>query len=329
MANQEAPHPDTYFVPQIGTFAVLTIDPVASVEYLDDGEATAASSKLVCKDYIVLYREWGHFQSPGCISKRKALTCYAGNSSDVPERCIEASMSIPIFPQSCSVSDHPSGREPLRTTGIQFPWTDCYVTTFVFVTVRCANIRAVDPVIFDETAAAAQSVAADINGDSESIAEQVLDNDDMVAIFRGLLASEVEETLITVTFTHNILRVKEFNDARGYYDEVDKIAEIVKASEARKEAAKLAAAQNDATRYDEKTAELLHGHQAFPAQEAHPNSKRGPENSRGNSRHSGRHGTCTQSSECSFANGQRGVDVCKCPFVVYSAYLASPIIPRL
>ncbi|KAJ7048521.1 hypothetical protein C8F01DRAFT_1379881 [Mycena amicta] len=323
---------DTH-IPGIGSFAVLTIDAVASVEYLDDAEAQRAPSLFAKTTLFILGGTL--FSHRAAFREEQPSLVMRGTPQDVPERCIEASMSIPIFPQSCSISDHPSGREPLRTTGIQFPWTDCYVTTFVFVTVRCANIRAVDPVIcelspeegsrynwftiedadrqadllderaemedadalgstgsthaVDETAAAAQSVAADINGDSESIAEQVLDNDDMVAIFRGLLASEVEETLITVTFTHNILRVKEFNDARGYYDEVDKIAEIVKASEARKEAAKLAAAQNDATRYDEKTgepplifnagiqshaypAELLHGHQAFPAQEAHPNS---------------------------------------------------------
>ncbi|KAJ7053276.1 hypothetical protein C8F01DRAFT_1375181 [Mycena amicta] len=314
----EAPHPDTYFVPQIATFAVLTIDPVASVEYLDDAEATAASSKLICKDYIVYIATGTLFSHRAAFREEQPSLVMQGTPQDVPERCIEASMSIPILPQSCSVSDHPSGREPLRTTGIQFPWTDCYLQDFVFVTVRCANYPAVDPIIcnlspeessryhgfrlddadrqadllderadmeagdalgptgsadsVEEAAAAAQSVAADINEDSESIAEQAeLENDDMVAIFRGLLASEAEETLITVTFTHNILRVKEFNDPRGYYDEVDKIAEIVKASEARKEAAKLAAAQNDATRYDAKTAELLQGHQDSPAQEVHPN----------------------------------------------------------
>ncbi|KAJ7053277.1 hypothetical protein C8F01DRAFT_1330010 [Mycena amicta] len=305
-------------VPRIGSFAVLTIDPVASVEYLEDAEATVASSKLVCKDYIVYIPSGTFFNHRAAFREEQPSFVMRGIPQDVPERCIEASMSIPIFPQSCSVSDHPSGREPLQMTGNPFPWTDCYLTTFVFITVRCANLRTVDPVIcelseeessryigftledderqadlkderaeraemeaadalvltgsthaVDETAAAAHGVAADINGDSESIPEQAeLENDDMVAIFRGLLASEAEETLITVTFTHNILRVKEFNDPRGYYDEVDKIAEIVKASEARKEAAKLAAAQNDAT------PELLQGHQALPAQEAHPEDEK-------------------------------------------------------
>ncbi|KAJ7053290.1 hypothetical protein C8F01DRAFT_1330024 [Mycena amicta] len=315
MADEDS---DTH-IPRIASFAVLTIDPVASVEYLDDAEATAASSKLVCKDYIVYIATGTFFSHRAAFRKEQPSLVMCGTPQDVPQRCIEASMSIPIFPQSCSVSDHPSGREPLRTTGIPFPWTDCYLTSSVFVNVRCANIRAMDPVIcklnheessryhwftledderqadllderaemeatdalgptgstdaVEETAAATHSVTADINGDSESIAEQAeLDNDDMVAIFRGLLASEAVETLITVSFTHDLLRVKEFNDPRGYYDEVDKIAEIVKASEARKEAAKLAAAQNDATRYDAKTAELLQGHQDSPAQEAPPNS---------------------------------------------------------
>ncbi|KAF7290655.1 hypothetical protein MIND_01305800 [Mycena indigotica] len=41
------------YIPQIGSFAVLTVDPVACVDYLEDPEATAACALLTSKGYVV------------------------------------------------------------------------------------------------------------------------------------------------------------------------------------------------------------------------------------------------------------------------------------
>ncbi|KAJ7151254.1 hypothetical protein C8R46DRAFT_1305091 [Mycena filopes] len=117
-------------LPTVGACAVLTIDPVASLdpEIRGDSEAVAACERLVNKEYLVL------------VSKRRGLCdqwapyneytvrfILQGEPISYLDRCIDSTMSIPIAPMT--YNKHPSSREPLQPSN-PLPWNDCYITGF-------------------------------------------------------------------------------------------------------------------------------------------------------------------------------------------------------
>ncbi|KAF7289847.1 hypothetical protein MIND_01359100 [Mycena indigotica] len=114
-----------------GTFAVLTFDPIASVAHINDPEVTAACSKLTPKNYIVYVDE------PNEYHGEESCFFVMSEEYEDPEKCIEPRMIIPIAPQSGEIGDedHPSNREPLKTT-TPFPFEDCFMSTFSRVVVR-------------------------------------------------------------------------------------------------------------------------------------------------------------------------------------------------
>ncbi|KAF7289843.1 hypothetical protein MIND_01358700 [Mycena indigotica] len=294
------------FVPSIGSFAVLKIDAVASVAYLDDLEATAAAARLVNRDYVVYaLRPGGLPNAHAEFREARPAFIMQGIPQDIPERFIEAGMSMPIAPQTFSVDEHPSHREPLVTTPNPFPWPNCFMTIFTHTEVRCRNVPREESVVCelgqdertryrhfagedDDRQGALKDEQEATNSDASSLqdssedemsvgvgedgAEETLDEpeadveplneDETAAFFRELLSAEVPEDLITVTFSYDLHRVKKLNNPQQYFDEVDSIAEIIKASQARKDATKISVAQRNADRYDDKTAELLQNHQA-------------------------------------------------------------------
>ncbi|KAF7290653.1 hypothetical protein MIND_01305600 [Mycena indigotica] len=301
------------YIPQIGSFAVLTVDPVACVDYLEDPEATAACSLLTSKGYVVYMHGSGPLLDPqAAFREEQPYFVMQGVPRDIPDQFIEAGMSIPVTPQSLTIADHPSGRQPLEISGALFPWLDCYLTAFTQVSVRCANVLIVDPTVCEldrterfrfmclidddaerrddlradaeeakaltqnptELATATDDIVTDTDyGDSGDAVEEIDEQEAVaMAIFRGLFADQALEHLPAVKFTHDLSQVKEFNDPKGYFQELAVIAEIIKASLARKEAAKDLIIQKDAARYDEKTAELLRAHQASHAPVASQNS---------------------------------------------------------
>ncbi|KAF7324015.1 hypothetical protein MKEN_00623600 [Mycena kentingensis (nom. inval.)] len=84
---------------------------------------------------------------------------------------------------------------------------------------------------------------------------------EIAALARFLLMPRAApEEMITVTFTHNLSRVKDVNHPSGFYAEMDVISRIVKESVARR----IKAAQDDAKQLDERTAIYL-AHHARPA----------------------------------------------------------------
>ncbi|KAF7289828.1 hypothetical protein MIND_01357100 [Mycena indigotica] len=283
---------DAHYVPSRGTFSVMTIDPIASVEYLDDPEATAASAKLVNNGYVIYLPGIRTLFSPrAAFREEDPYFVQQGLPQDIPAQMIDAGMSIPIAPQTRNVHDHPSKREPLKMATNPFPWPDCYLSNFATVTVRNANVRVVDSVVCEldkderfrvislmgqdeerprKLSEDSISMLGTEKGDEteeelEEAEPEPIDEAEAIAIFRGLLSNEVSQQLTTVKFTYDLSRVEEIHDPRGYWEEVENIAEIVKASKARKEAVKIAAAEGDAARYDDRMAELLQGHQALSA----------------------------------------------------------------
>nr|GAT58817.1 predicted protein [Mycena chlorophos] len=147
MSNQginEIPStPAGRYIPTFGTFAALRIDPVACVAHLEDSAASAACSKIACKDYLIYAAGISKLFHPDAVfCEIDIIFIQRGQPRDIPERFIDASMTIPIAPQSAG-KEHPSGRPPLKMAAgsAAFPWSDCYLSPFANHVVRTANVR--------------------------------------------------------------------------------------------------------------------------------------------------------------------------------------------
>ncbi|KAF7317552.1 hypothetical protein MKEN_00842100 [Mycena kentingensis (nom. inval.)] len=257
----------TQFVPQQGVFAVLTIDPVASLEYLNDVEAIEACRDLETKDYVVYVPGTSELRHTDVAFREEDVEFVIPNPiHDVPGRGLDASMCVPIFPET----RHPTGRAPLKPLGT-FPWPNCYLSPFVSSTVRTATVLAVDPILCrldleamvdhegtnDEDLAryreamgcdtiittraptpsvrSSSSSASVVESDTGSEAE---DPDEFFNFILDLFAThkEAPEDMITVNFTHDLTRVKELNNPVDFFVECQKINAIVEASIARRKA---------------------------------------------------------------------------------------------
>ncbi|KAJ7773866.1 hypothetical protein B0H16DRAFT_1510261 [Mycena metata] len=129
-------------VPLPGTFAVMSIDPVASLEYLDDPQALLACEKLEQKNYVVYVKDGNFFDRTNSYHDYTVEFLLDELPHAVPDQGIEPSMSIPVLPTTA----HPLGREPLRPTSGALPWSDCYLSPF-----HGAEVRA-GAAIFEEDA---------------------------------------------------------------------------------------------------------------------------------------------------------------------------------
>ncbi|KAJ7752454.1 hypothetical protein DFH07DRAFT_960546 [Mycena maculata] len=138
-------------LPALGACAVLTIDPLASLnsETLEDAEAVAACKKLVNKQYVgIVGRREGLYQPWAPYNACSIEFLLQGEPKGFPERCIESFMSIPILP--VSIEAHPSSRIPLKPSN-PLPWNDCYLSTFWGARVRSPSLFTEAPIdcIFD------------------------------------------------------------------------------------------------------------------------------------------------------------------------------------
>ncbi|KAF7289829.1 hypothetical protein MIND_01357200 [Mycena indigotica] len=287
-------------IPDSGTFAVLTIDPVASVDYLEDPEATAASAELASRHYVICdVALKSIFNTLAAFREERVYFVQQGPPQAIPAQLVDASMSIPIAPQTCSVDDHPSKREPVKMATNPFPFPDCYLSAFASAKVRTANVEVAESAICEMEEEERFRVLELIEDDFElhldrlqeqqeavdkrdeheitlehmeqeeqsevELDEPIDEADETVAVFRGLLSRQPSETLPVVRFTYDLSRVKEVNDPRGFWVEVEKITQIAEASKARREANKSAVAEKDAALYDSRMAELLQSHHASQA----------------------------------------------------------------
>ncbi|KAJ6554499.1 hypothetical protein B0H19DRAFT_1153785 [Mycena capillaripes] len=120
--------------PALAAFVVITIDPVATVQVLNDPIATAAAQKMTPQRYV------------GYVSKAvNAFDCKADyhtyaiqlTSPTVPAAYegegISADMCTPVSPVATDA--HPHGREPLRLRGT-LPWSGCQQPSFMRSVVR-------------------------------------------------------------------------------------------------------------------------------------------------------------------------------------------------
>ncbi|KAK6992787.1 hypothetical protein R3P38DRAFT_3289226 [Favolaschia claudopus] len=129
-----------YFLPEVGAWAVLTIDPVAS---LSEGarevpEAVEACKRMVNKPYVALvehnhalYLPWEPYNS------YLLRFLQQGDPYPVPEEFIEPYMSVPVLP--VTKETHISGRPPLRSSKPP-PFSDCFLSISADDVVRSPSV---------------------------------------------------------------------------------------------------------------------------------------------------------------------------------------------
>ncbi|KAJ7041577.1 hypothetical protein C8F04DRAFT_145527 [Mycena alexandri] len=245
-------------LPTVGACAILTVDPVASLDPDTrefDPEAVAACKNLPSKKYLAfvhsrlaIYQPWEAYNQ--CI----VHFILRGEPNAVPDKCIEPSMSIPIEPMTSAA--HVSGRVPLKPS-TPLPWDDCYITSFsaAFVNHPTAftedpidyvldreELRRVDLFLADdvrrnkdmahrkevESAKDICSVPQNSNPSSDSPRvggdDEDSDGDSSGPAFDDSPTHQIFEPTIVVNFTHDLSTMDGLGDPADYFKEVEAIA---------------------------------------------------------------------------------------------------------
>ncbi|KZP16229.1 hypothetical protein FIBSPDRAFT_1047697 [Athelia psychrophila] len=120
--------------PLLFSYVTIKIDPVKSVEILEDDQATAAAQDAVSKVYIGYLSFYGDWIDTEDREHSDYLIhlLRSGLPKSSPDEFIEEHMCTPVFPNT----DHPS-REPLMPSArLPISWTDCYHASFETVSLR-------------------------------------------------------------------------------------------------------------------------------------------------------------------------------------------------
>ncbi|KAJ7151938.1 hypothetical protein C8R46DRAFT_1303152 [Mycena filopes] len=127
-----------HLAPRRGSFAVMTIDPQASLAPLND----RFLNDVVCpnfarKEYVVYVTDESPLGGGTMDDPTRTFHDYTvelvieGIPPTSPEHCIDSVMSMPISP----AANHPVRRTALQSSSI-FPWARCYLSPFVVARVR-------------------------------------------------------------------------------------------------------------------------------------------------------------------------------------------------
>ncbi|KZP05927.1 hypothetical protein FIBSPDRAFT_765180 [Athelia psychrophila] len=120
--------------PRIISYVSIKLDPVKSVEILEDDEATTAAQGVVSKVYVGYIPYHGAWRDDEDIENANYVIhlLRSGLPKSSPEEFIEEDMCTPVFPNT----DHPF-REPLTPSDpLPIGWTHCYQASFETVTLR-------------------------------------------------------------------------------------------------------------------------------------------------------------------------------------------------
>ncbi|KAI0039310.1 hypothetical protein FA95DRAFT_1036504 [Auriscalpium vulgare] len=125
----------TCLYPQFGAFAVFTLDPVASLDALEDPVALDAARALApsCKKYIGYVK--GVLDLPMRDRKYHKCDCHIlsrGLAIPSPTRHIDENMCTPVAPAT-----HPQGRPAVAPIpALPLPWDDLFIHYNAFFTFR-------------------------------------------------------------------------------------------------------------------------------------------------------------------------------------------------
>ncbi|KAJ7129090.1 hypothetical protein C8R46DRAFT_683057 [Mycena filopes] len=122
-------------LPELGAWAVFTIDPIASLseDTQQDTKAVEACKKLVNKQYVGLIVERVNLYLPWEPYNSASVRLLSQGEPQSHQEFFEPSMSLPVLP--VTTTSHPSARNPLQSSK-PLPWSDCYITAF-----RTAEVR--------------------------------------------------------------------------------------------------------------------------------------------------------------------------------------------
>lgn len=157
-----------------------------------------------------------------------------GLPQDDPINFVDASMSVPVLP----AVDHPLSRPPLRPNN-PLPWNNCYLSPFTTATVRCPTLFTESPVdceldedewmryndLITEDLAKRDAVRSEPQevpakaGDSEQDPAML----NMVDRSNDVTKIQIFNAPVTVTVSHDLSSVKEPNDPKGFFEEVESI----------------------------------------------------------------------------------------------------------
>ncbi|TRM56591.1 hypothetical protein BD626DRAFT_466257, partial [Schizophyllum amplum] len=119
--------------PLPGAYVVVWLDPVASLEQLDDPIVRKECQKMKCGRYIACMTEPASTIAmilPQCAFEIDFVV--RGLPSDDPSKFFHHSLSVPILPNT----SHPTHRRPLHAFP-PLPWNDCYHAGPYHVKARC------------------------------------------------------------------------------------------------------------------------------------------------------------------------------------------------
>ncbi|KAJ7454927.1 hypothetical protein B0H11DRAFT_2200487 [Mycena galericulata] len=119
-------------LPAPGAFVVIDIDPMATLQYLNDPIATAAAEKMARRKYV------GYVNRViDAFDWRTPYHIYAVSltSPTIPERCENGCTGGDMYTPVLPTVVHPLGREPLRPSQ-DLPWKACSQSSSMCTVVR-------------------------------------------------------------------------------------------------------------------------------------------------------------------------------------------------
>ncbi|KAJ7187319.1 hypothetical protein C8R46DRAFT_287932 [Mycena filopes] len=275
-------------LPNVGACAVLTIDPLATLdsEVREDAEAVAACKRLVTKKYAVLVADRLSLYAPNAAYNPCIVNfLLQGEPAAFPERGIEPSMSLPMCPMT--MHPHPSSREPMQASQ-PLPWNDCYITSFSFADVRSPTAFTEEPVMYMFERKEMHRLDRLLSKDVEKAKAARLAQGSVsfpppssATINNPNGKRPVPKGVVTATFTHDLSTMEELTDPSDYFREVEAIARIeeeawpriAKAKARATQEAATEAARIDAQVYDDHTVKLLVEHETSRARTSRVASK--------------------------------------------------------
>ncbi|TRM67740.1 hypothetical protein BD626DRAFT_564651 [Schizophyllum amplum] len=128
--------------PSGGSYFTFRLDPIASLEDIDDEQVAAAARRLLSREYVACVTNTiGVPHMPPALNVAVIDLVQRGMPTNAPDNHFEARMCVPIRPNT----QHPEGRRVVHCCH-PLPWNDCYHNALHRTRVRIrSDIRDLDP----------------------------------------------------------------------------------------------------------------------------------------------------------------------------------------
>ncbi|TRM56105.1 hypothetical protein BD626DRAFT_576119 [Schizophyllum amplum] len=129
-------------LPYMGAYVVVSLDPVLSLERIDDDIVREQGSAMQCSRYVAA-ATWEVHPLGAFTPQRTFIWDFVVQGLPIqdPDSCFEPYMTVPILPNTL----HPESRRPVETLP-PLPWNDCYHTRIHRLEAKCKTLdSAIDP----------------------------------------------------------------------------------------------------------------------------------------------------------------------------------------